>query len=289
MKVKYEKRVVDFYCRDDDNGRIGLHCGAHLHYHIEIAYMISGKSRALVDSEAYDVEAGDMLVIFPNKIHRFTDIEKHPRYKLFIINPNLVPEFESDLAVRSPKSALIKNARGNKRLDALISILAEYKDFPSRYREDLMRGYLLSFFGEIMSMMELDLSRSEENQSMKSLVLYCSKNFTRELSLSVLEKELHLSKYYISHIFSDKLGVGFIEYINSLRISEACRLLRTTDYSITEVADASGFGTLRTFNRAFIKQIGMSPSNYRKNNDGQSVSVSIPPSSAILSNDTAKP
>jgi AraC-like DNA-binding protein len=80
----------------------------------------------------------------------------------------------------------------------------------------------------------------------------------------MLEEELHLSKYYISHLFGDKLGIRFNDYINSLRISEACRLLRTSTLSVTEISDASGFGTLRTFNRAFMKQMGMSPSEYRR-------------------------
>ena len=107
-------------------------------------------------------------------------------------------------------------------------------------------------------------NKSDENQAMRAVIQYCARNFTKDLSLSILEVELHLSKYYISHLFGDKLGVRFNDYINSLRISESCRLLRTSDMSITEISSASGFGTLRTFNRAFIKQMGMSPSEYKK-------------------------
>ena len=79
-----------------------------------------------------------------------------------------------------------------------------------------------------------------------------------------MEEELHLSKYYISHLFGSKIGTGFNDYINALRVSEACRYLRRTNKSITEISALVGFGTLRTFNRAFFKQVGMSPSEYRK-------------------------
>ena len=113
-------------------------------------------------------------------------------------------------------------------------------------------------------MLPMRSNKPDENQAMRTVIQYCSQNFTKDLSLTILEEELHLNKYYISHLFGDKLGMRFNDYINSLRISESCRLLRMSALSITEISDASGFGTLRTFNRAFIKQMGMSPSEYRK-------------------------
>lgn len=102
------------------------------------------------------------------------------------------------------------------------------------------------------------------SHTLQSVVSYCARNFNRELSLDVLEEELHISKYYISHLFSDRLGIRFNDYVNSLRVSDACRLLRQTDASITEISELVGFGTLRTFNRAFIKHTGVSPSAYRR-------------------------
>ena len=91
-----------------------------------------------------------------------------------------------------------------------------------------------------------------------------------------MERELHISKYYISHLFSHKLNMRFNDYINSLRISDACRYLRHDTRSITEISELVGFSTLRTFNRAFIKQIGVTPSQYRKSNALPFGSVSIP-------------
>ena len=60
-----------------------------------------------------------------------------------------------------------------------------------------------------------------------------------------------------------KLQIGFNDYINSLRVSNACKHLVKSERSITEISEMVGFNTLRTFNRAFIKQTGMTPSKYR--------------------------
>ena len=57
--------------------------------------------------------------------------------------------------------------------------------------------------------------------------------------------------------------------------------------SITEISDTSGFGTLRTFNRSFIKQMGISPSDYRKSNRGEALDISSPMPRTLVEEDLA--
>ena len=276
MKVIYEKKTNDIYYRNDNGMRCPLQCRAHLHYHVEIVYMHKGHAKAYIDSDTFELRAGDLLVVFPNKIHRFEDEIGCNKYDLFIVNPDLAEELAHRIATENPQNPIIQNASSNSRLMSLINILSDSENFPASCKHTLLKGYFTSLLAEILEMMPTKSARHDENQAMRALVQYCSRNFTKELSLAILEEELHLSKYYISHLFGDKLGISFNDYINSLRIYEACRLLRMTDMSITEISGASGFGTLRTFNRSFIKQMGMSPSDYKKNNRGEALDVSIP-------------
>lgn len=278
MKVIYEKKTDDLYYRDGSASP--LHCSAHLHYYVEIVYMREGYAKAYIDSDVFEINTGDLLVIFPNRIHRFEDKEYRNQYDLFIVNPDIVSELSERIAAENPQNPVIKNVAKNERLLSLIKILSDVKNSPLSYRESLIKGYFLAFFSEVLEMLPMRSNKPDENQAMRTVIQYCSRNFTKDLSLTILEEELHLSKYYISHLFGDKLGMKFNDYINSLRISESCRLLRMYDMSITEISDASGFGTLRTFNRAFIKQMGMSPSEYKKSNRGDDVvdiNPSIPP------------
>ncbi|MBQ8410096.1 MAG: AraC family transcriptional regulator [Clostridia bacterium] len=276
MKVIYEKKTVDLYYRNDNNRKVPLQCRAHLHYYVEIVYMIDGYAKVFIDSDTYELKTGDLLVCFPNRIHRFEDAGQQNRYDLFIVNPDLAPDLAQKIATENPQNPVIRQAYKNARLQALIKILGDSDKFPTTYRQTMLKGYFLAMFSEILEMMPMRNSKPDENQALRTVVQYCSQNFTKDLSLAILEEELHLSKYYISHLFGDKLGIRFNDYINSLRVSESCRLLRATNTSITEIADASGFGTLRTFNRAFIKQMGLSPSDYRKKNRGEIFDISIP-------------
>lgn len=262
MSIPYEKRTADFYHRDDDSGRHPLACSAHLHVHIELFYLIEGKMRAYIDSSEYTVEKGDILIAFPNRVHRFETVEPE-RYLLFIIHPDMMPELSSVFSKHTPKSALVKDAADDEALISLLYLLAS-TGAPSPYRDVTRKGLLSAFFGRLLDKIELIEPRAEDSHAIREVVNFCSEHFTSDLSLEMLEEELHLSRYYISHLFSHKLNIRFNDYVNSLRVSEACRLLRTSTLGITDISAQVGFNTLRTFNRSFAKQMGQSPSEYRR-------------------------
>lgn len=266
--TRYETKTEDYYCiRRDEKSRGKLHCRPHLHYHIEFGIFKEGSTAFFVDSVEYRLEPGDIFIAFPNQIHRYDSVD-FEQYDLIIANPDTIPELSSVFGSCVPKSAVLKKCEHTEHLRELIGEICRANvSADAQYRELVLKGYMLSFFGELLSVMELSDTKLGDSHALKSVVNYCTKNFSKELSLSILENELHISKYYISHLFSNKLMVRFNDYINSLRISEACRRLRRSDDTVTEISEAVGFGTLRTFNRAFTKQMGMSPSEYKKQNN----------------------
>ena len=264
MNIPYERRVTDLYYRDDDNAQHALACTAHLHYHIEFFLLLDGHSRATVDTSLYDVMPGDLLMVFPNQIHRYDEIRRE-RYLLFIINPDLMPELSTVFSQRVPRSALIPGAMRDESLLPLLRLLAaQYEQPPQHYRELSLKGTLLALFSRLLPQLDLTEPCAQDSRAVRAIVDYCARQYTTpSLSLEMLERDLHLSRFYISHLFSEKLNIGFNDYINSLRISGACRLLQQTDLSITAVSERSGFNTCRTFNRSFVKLLGVSPSEYR--------------------------
>ncbi len=262
MPAFYENKQRDLYCRDSAFSQKTLGYTSHLHYHIELALVKSGKTQVTIDSTVYDVESGDIIIVFPNQIHRFNTIERE-KYVLVIVNPDIISEFTKQFISCVPESNLIKGGA----LDGDIALLAEkisdayYGD--EDFREPILRGYLLSFFGKLLQRIPLRDMDAKESNVLGVILNYCINNSDKHLSLDVLEKELHISKYYISHTMSSKLHMGFNDYINSIRVSNACKYLLKTDKSITEISDLVGFNTMRTFNRAFQKQMGLTPSQYR--------------------------
>ena len=103
----------------------------------------------------------------------------------------------------------------------------------------------------------------EKNSAFYGIMDFCTHNFTEQITLDSVAERLHLSKYYVSHLINRKLGQNFNEYINNLRINEACALLRETDKKIAEISEEVGFGTIRSFNRSFKQITDLSPAEYR--------------------------
>lgn len=107
------------------------------------------------------------------------------------------------------------------------------------------------------------IPNKSDQDSIKRLLQYCSENYTEPLTLDSISSNLHLNKYYISHIFKERMDIGFTDFVNNLRIEHACGLLER-GVSITEVAFSSGFSSIRTFNRCFLQNMGMTPREYIK-------------------------
>ncbi len=266
--VKYEvkKKEIDF--RDNRSGENRLACLPHLHRELELVCLLEGETVTYVDSVRDVLRTGDVFLTFPNQIH-FYESQGTEKYLIFIIKPDLMPDLMDVFLSGVPSSAIIRGAANQPQIRALFDSLAELcsasqdNDFAATRR----RGYLLALFSELLSQMMVTRLSVGDSGALRSIVAFCEKNFSENLSLSLLEERLHLNKYYISHLFSEKLGMRFNDYVNSLRVSEACRYLAGSDYSITEISEIVGFNTLRTFNRAFMKQMGMSPSEYRRGDD----------------------
>ena len=267
--IRYEHRraQADVAFRNDHNGTIPLQCGLHLHHELELVYLLEGETLACADTCRVTLHPGDVFITFPNQIHYYETV-KREKYMLFIIKPESIPEFLDLFTMSVPNSPVVVNARELPRLHQLFCLLFDScSDKLHPYADSLRKGYLLALFSELIPHLTVSQLSMNDSGALRSIVSFCTRHFAEDLSLSVLEEKLHLNKYYISHLFSNRLGIRFNDYINSLRVMEACRYLLNTNYSVTEISEMVGFNTLRTFNRSFIKQLGVSPSEYRKNDD----------------------
>jgi AraC-like DNA-binding protein len=275
--VFFEQRTVEVSFRSAENGSpAGLTCSPHLHRELELVYLRSGRVEAFADATRVELGPGDVFLSFPNQIHHYRSFDRKESYILFIIKPDLIPDYLELFLHGLPASPLIAGAGDSPRINTLLYLLLDAEKrkkepddgtevFPSKGDLDKRRrGYLLALFAELLPRMELSMLPGGDGTSLRAIVSYCTDHFAENLSLSTLESELHLNKYYISHLFSTKLGLRFNDYVNSLRINEACRLLLGSDDNVIRISEAVGFNTLRTFNRAFTKQMGASPTEYRK-------------------------
>ena len=105
-------------------------------------------------------------------------------------------------------------------------------------------------------------TQKEEMDLYQQITLYIEDHPDEDLSLEALAKEFYVSKYHIAHVFKEKLGMSIHQYITKKRLA-LCREAILGKASITEVYQAFGFGDYSSFYRAFKKEYGISPKDYR--------------------------
>ncbi len=85
------------------------------------------------------------------------------------------------------------------------------------------------------------------------------------LSSTFIADELGLSRDYFLRLFKAQSGASVSDYLNHIRTQEACRLLKESKMTVSEVAQSVGYSSIKTFNRVFTKAIGITPGKYRSN------------------------
>lgn len=104
---------------------------------------------------------------------------------------------------------------------------------------------------------------SKHSEIVKKAIQYISKNFSEPLSLEAVAGQVHLNPAYFSTLFKQATGSSFKEYLNMVRVEESKRLLSNTDYSLIDIAVATGFEDQSYFSKVFKKYTGLTPKQYR--------------------------
>lgn len=104
---------------------------------------------------------------------------------------------------------------------------------------------------------------TKNSEIVKKAVQYISQNFSNPLTLESVANQVHLNPSYFSTMFKQSTGSTFKEYLNMVRIEESKRLLANTDYSLIDIAIATGFEDQSYFSKVFKKYTGLTPKQYR--------------------------
>jgi len=89
------------------------------------------------------------------------------------------------------------------------------------------------------------------------------------LSLCQIATEQKQTESYVSTLFKEQMGITFSDYVEQLRLDEACRLLRETELPIVEIAEQVGYNSDKSFRRAFKRAHGIQPTSFRKAPEAQ--------------------
>jgi len=93
---------------------------------------------------------------------------------------------------------------------------------------------------------------------------YVEANYSHPIPLAVAARVANMEPTSFSRFFRRKVGIGFPEFLRRYRMERATHAMRVSDRSLGQIAEAVGFGSMASFERAFKRALGASPSQFRR-------------------------
>lgn len=248
----------------------------HWHNEFEINLITAGSSFVIIDGEKLSVKAGDIIFIQSNKVHSiYPDENNFQAYETMVFNENMIDCGTSTRSgsiadkIKSGEfciSPVISPERsGYTEIRSCITDIITNMRLDTAENDILVKSRLLEL---IYIFIKYDLARSGRSDdrlsAIKPALKFISEHFAENITIIQLAAVSHLSESYFMFLFKKFTGHTAVEHITKVRLEEVCRLLRTTDISITEISGLCGFSNISNFNRHFLKSVGTAPNEYRK-------------------------
>ncbi len=260
---------------DDDNASLPL----HWHANVEICYFLQGGFRAHIDGQSYQVQNEDLLLVNSWQIHHVgkNSVGEHRGISLVAdmefwrsVCPNLDQlEFRLDRAPdRLPEL--------KRLMEELYNVSCTYDNAENAGDEatcnlEVLRlhsiicsiYYMLTrYFSEEKA--EVPEHRQMQRCSIQDVIEYINVHYTEPLRLRDVAEAFNVSGEHLSRLFRKELNLTFKEYLYSVRMTYACKLLSYSDKSLLEVAMDAGFPDLRAFSQQFDRAYHTTPKEYRR-------------------------
>jgi len=129
--------------------------------------------------------------------------------------------------------------------------------------EELLSCYT-SFFINLSNMLKEYNVYEQAEDVIEKVKLYLVRNYQKSLTTEIIASYFYVNASYFSHLFHQKTGKKFIDYLNDIRIDNAKELLAKSDKKIYHIAKAVGYNNVKYFFRVFKKREGLTPEQYRK-------------------------
>ncbi len=250
---------------------------SHTHDYYEFYFFLEGNVCLHVDNKKYYIQSGDFLLIPPGVAHYPEFLDEETPYRRFILW--LSDSYYRNICnMSSDLSYLILNFQKTNeysyhcdplqfnRIQARIfELIEEIKS--NRFGRDTQISFcinsLLLYLSRILYESQHGTGESRDVDLAVAISEYINHHLEEDLSLDAIQKEFFVSKFHISHTFTEEFGISIHQYITKKRL-QACRDAILGGMSISKTYELYGFNDYSSFFRAFKKEYSVSPKEFRE-------------------------
>ncbi|WP_199139111.1 AraC family transcriptional regulator [Pedobacter sp. ASV12] len=256
----------------------------HFHVECQMSYIVESSGRRIIGDSIGTFEHDELTFIGANLPHVWYNDERyfeavepssHARsVTLFFDSDKLIAAFEGMVSMQKLKSILQIAQRGMKffgqtkdKLKALLLQMAAQEEGIERMILLLKILDTLSNAEEYELLSGLGYTNNyqlKDNNRMDKVFKYVFANFSDEIQLDTVSALINMNKQAFCRYFKSRTQKTFVEFVNEVRISHACKLMADGEQQISSLAYACGFNSLSNFNRFFKEAKGITPREYKK-------------------------
>lgn len=249
------------------------HIPMHWHETMEILFCLNGSVSIHMDHETLTLSRNQLIIFDSGEVHSIHSDSKLYMFLCIHIDKKQLSVYLPDLELYSIhcRPVSLDDPRSTRYIHLcqlahdLTRINIEDKS-TSAMRSDgtvlLMLADLIQYFST-HTLPENTRRQTQSNDILREIITYVNEHYTAPLTLNDMAEQTGFSREYFCRFFKQHMGITFLRYLNEVRISHAGHLLSTTDLTISEVMQESGFTNQTLFNKLFKEIYGMTPRQAR--------------------------
>lgn len=234
-----------------------VECILHMHATMEIVIVTEGTLEMTVNAKKYAIPKGCGIFVSPFEPHSFHSSDDNDCHVL-MFSRELISYFFEYLKSFETKRHIF--AASPPSLALIEEILPDENNTADYIGAQALLAPLCR---DILNGCKFTKRQHQQSDSLTAAMEYMEEHFSEEIDLETVAKAVGQHPTTLSKAFSSKTGIKFNFYLQYIRCSHAARLLQSSDMGIAEAAFSSGFGSIRSFNRAFKSIYEVTPSSYR--------------------------
>ena len=249
----------------------------HTHDYYEFYFFVNGDMSITINHKKHTMKHGDVIVIPPGIPHHVNNHNPDIPYRRFVFW--IDEDYMKEIMTKAEEMRYIIDMTLNTKQYIYPNDVVAFNAIESKLLR-LIEEVNTQRFGRIQKIslcihdLILHLNRmayeldhplkSSANQSLdKSIVQHIESHLDEELTLDSIAETFFVSKYHVSHLFKQKYGIPVHQFILKKRL-DMCKNALMSDLNITEIFHRYGFHDYSSFFRAFKKEFGFSPKEYRE-------------------------
>ena len=262
---------VDFFIDRVDRDTGYEMASFHIHHKYEIYYEIEGSRRYFIEDAAYIVNAGSVVLIGENQIHKTAALGDGASSRI-VVNfsreyldkiTDLFPEVDFFSFLSEEHNHLLSTitVKQQNHIHGILQQLLTLQEETSPEADALRRMLMATL---LLELKELCRQQQEKGGDSGRVSNHIVDHYAEKLTLTGIASQFYISPYYLSRLFKKSINLSLIEYINGVRIKAAQNLIEKSNESISDIAEKTGFMTTAHFRRVFKDATGLSPQQYRQ-------------------------